>query len=154
MPVQCTCHTCGSTFFVPPSHIKYGKGIHCSRACYFARRIPVAQRFWSKVDKNGPIASHAPGLGQCWIWTGSTSEGYGQINVGGGDGRHDWAHRVSWEIHHGPIPDGLWVLHRCDNPSCVRPDHLFLGTVADNNRDMIAKGRHRSPSGHRQSSSM
>lgn len=52
------------------------------------------------------------------------------------------SHRVAWTISHGPIPDGLWVLHRCDNPPCCNPAHLFLGTVSDNNKDMCAKGRH------------
>lgn len=91
---------------------------------------PVSDRFWPHVEKSEG----------CWMWTASTwSFGHGRMSAGGG--RDTGAHRVSWEIHYGPIPDGLQVLHRCDNPSCVRPDHLFLGTHTDNMHDMITKGR-------------
>lgn len=75
----------------------------------------------------------------CWVWMGSLlNTGYGQLRIGG---KQLTAHRVSWTIHHGPIPEGMCVLHRCDHPPCVRPDHLFLGTIADNNADKKAKGR-------------
>lgn len=79
----------------------------------------------------------------CWEWTGPMSGvGYGRVRVGRG-----WqlAHRASYELEHGEIPAGLWVLHRCDNPKCVRPDHLFLGTAADNTADMLVKKRDRGP---------
>lgn len=96
---------------------------------------PLDERFWEKVDKTG----------DCWLWTSPPrSGGYGGI----GEpitGRMLAAHRVSWELHYGPIPDGLCVLHQCDVRLCVRPDHLFLGTKQDNTQDMIAKSREHFP---------
>lgn len=87
-------------------------------------------RFWPKVQKTTG----------CWIWTANkTRRGYGLVGVA--SGRSMSAHRASWTLAYGPIPDGLCVLHRCDNPSCVRPDHLFLGSNADNIADREAKGR-------------
>lgn len=94
-------------------------------------RPSLTQRFWSKVC----IADGD----NCWLWTsGLTIYGYGSFGV---EGRSEKAPRVSWVLTYGPIPNGLHVLHRCDTPACVRPDHLFLGTPLDNIRDMIAKGR-------------
>lgn len=94
----------------------------------------IEDRFWSKVDK----AEEG-----CWNWTAATllppHLPYGRFSYEGG--KHVYAHRFSWELHHGRIPKGKLVLHRCDNPRCVRPEHLFLGTHLDNMRDKIAKGR-------------
>jgi len=74
----------------------------------------------------------------CWIWMGSTSKGYGGIKI---KGKMKKVHRVLWELTNGPIPKGMFVLHKCDITECANPDHLFLGTHTDNMRDMIQKGR-------------
>jgi hypothetical protein len=89
----------------------------------------VEDRFWEKADTSG----------ECWEWTaGKFNTGYGQFSV---DGAPQLAHRFSYEMHYGKISDGLHVLHTCDNPPCVNPEHLWLGTQADNNEDRDKKGR-------------
>jgi hypothetical protein len=94
-------------------------------------RRHLKDRFWAKVDKRGKK--------DCWEWAASRdSLGYGRIRSGS---RILSAHRLSWELHKGPIPVGLSVLHRCDNPPCCNPVHLFLGSQQDNVSDMIMKGR-------------
>ena len=96
-------------------------------------RTPPAKRLWSRVDMN-MNGDH------CWEWPGvRDSHGYGTLGVG--RRKHVKAHRVAWESAVGPIPDGMHVLHHCDNPPCVRPSHLFLGTHDDNMADMARKGR-------------
>jgi hypothetical protein len=93
--------------------------------------------FWSRVDKSGPVVRE--GLTPCWMWTGG--RGRGRYGVVWWNKRSDSAHRVAWTLTNGPVPDGLWVLHRCDHPGCVNPDHLWLGTHAENDADREAKGR-------------
>lgn len=101
------------------------------------------ERFWVKVDKTG-------GPDSCWPWTAARHyKGYGQFTwrVSYGVFEERSAHRTAWELAHGPVLDGLHVLHRCDNPPCCNPAHLWLGTNAENNADMMRKGRHVVPLG-------
>lgn len=92
--------------------------------------------FWARVDKeNGPIH---PTLGRCWVWTGGKRNGYGTMIIAR---RTVYAHRVSFVLHRGEMPLGKKVCHRCDTPPCVRDEHFFLGTQADNIGDMRMKGR-------------
>lgn len=93
------------------------------------KRSPIV-RFWEKVDRRGPD--------ECWMWHGSLSNPYGAIHV---DGKEIRASRFSYELHFGSIPDGLNVLHKCDTPGCINPNHLFLGTQLENMQDCKRKGR-------------
>lgn len=158
MPLQTitrACRRCGAPFIpaaylLKPHVIAKGHGGYCGRDCRYAdaRRIPLVDRFWIKVTKTET----------CWPWVGATVSGYGTIGSGGKHGRVLKAHRVAWEIASGePIPDGLWVIHTCDNPPCVRNDtfgtyevnrkllprwgHLALGTEEDNAVDKMIKDR-------------
>ncbi|MBN3757204.1 HNH endonuclease [Paraburkholderia sp. Tr-20389] len=88
-----------------------------------------AQRFWAKVDKSG----------DCWEWTASRRNGYGQMGL---DGRVEYAHRISYQMVNGAIPPGLVVRHSCDNRGCVNPAHLEIGTLEENNQDAIDRNRH------------
>jgi hypothetical protein len=93
-------------------------------------RPSLEERFWPLVQKQDE---------GCWLWIGNrVHSGYGRLTY---DSKTDRAHRISWRLTYGEIPDGLLVCHRCDNPPCVRPEHLFLGTNKDNMQDMASKHR-------------
>lgn len=120
------CERCGVGFFAHPSTVKKGEGKFCSRECGRTRPLDPEQRFWSKVDRNGPIPDYAPHLGQCWLWTANRwSDGYGVFHIKK-DGRkttigaHIWSYRSSI----GPFTDGLTLDHLCRVRHCVRPSHL------------------------------
>lgn len=94
------------------------------------KKIPLGDRFYDRIEKDSS---------GCWLWLGSRGkDGYGRSSI---NRKGVWAHRVSWVIHYRRIPTGMWVLHKCDNPPCVNPDHLFLGTAKDNNLDKVHKNR-------------
>jgi hypothetical protein len=130
MPLQSTCERCGITY---THSYTYRVSRFCSRRCSTiatARTRPLEERFWQFVVKGDG----------CWEWSGTrNARGYGKI--GRWHAGMDYAHRVSYELHVGAIPEGLHVLHHCDNPPCVRPDHLSVGTRRDNMQDAVAKGR-------------
>jgi HNH endonuclease len=113
----------------------------CQQVCHPGRRwisghnltkyhTSFSKRFWTQVERTET----------CWLWRGyRNANGYGMIGL---SSKNMLAHRLSYEMHFGPIPPGLSCCHHCDNPSCVRPEHLFVGTKADNMQDMVRKGRH------------
>lgn len=122
------CQHCGRTFERPPSDRSF-QHVYCSDACYHASRvIPLADRFWKFVQKTD----------SCWLWTGSLdAAGYGKIEF---NGKPVKATHVAWFLETGEWPK-QWVLHKYDNPPCVRFEHLREGDARDNNRDKSAKGR-------------
>lgn len=130
------CPVCGKPFHKHRAYLLRIQHPTCSRACYNANRTgrrtkTLAETFWAKVKKTDT----------CWNWTGSLNAGgYGSFRFLA----KVWhAHRFSWFIHHGEIPAGADVLHSCDNPACVNPGHLHLGTQRDNVREAAARKRMR-----------
>jgi HNH endonuclease len=141
--IECTCALCGRPF---STKFRRQRALqrYCSFSCAMRHRHQAKsawlmatfwQRFWERVVKRDD---------GCWLWTGPVvRQGYGVITRPGFPRakRLFRAHRLSWEDHYGPIPAAVDILHRCDVPACVRPEHLFLGTDLDNQRDAKFKGR-------------
>ena len=134
-----TCGHCGKRFRA--AWWREDTARYCSRKCMGqGARRPLADRLWEKVDRSA-------GADGCWIWTGAKgARGYGRITVVEADGKKiaKNAHRVAWELTHGPLLKGQLVCHNCpggDNPSCVNPAHMFIGSHKENMRDMAKKGR-------------
>lgn len=134
--LQAECKLCGRPFSYQPSESQKttaGRRQYCGRSCSREAKKqtePLAVRFWRHVEKTDG----------CWVWNGGSSgSGYGAILRD--DKTIGRAHRIAWELTRGPIPSKLFVCHHCDNPACVRPDHLFLGTAKDNAQDRENKGR-------------
>lgn len=116
----------------------------CSHACATHPGRPTGdaiERFWSFVDRNGPVPEHRPELGQCWVWNGGAA-GIGEYGNFWLDGKTVAAHRYGFEIQKGPIPNGENVCHHCDLKLCVRGEHLFAGSQRENVQDMMQKGRY------------
>lgn len=110
---------------------RISRGAPAWRAPVAKAKMPGDPRFWALVDRDGD---------GCWEWCGALDgHGYGRTWR---DGGRFLAHRRAWECVNGPIPEGMFVCHKCDNPPCCNPDHLFVGTALDNMRDAIRKGRH------------
>jgi hypothetical protein len=107
-------------------------------------KVSPSERFWARVNKQGPRQPHMET--RCWIWEGKPgTHGYGCLGI---DGTPVLTHRFSWQIHRGPVPKTKFILHHCDVRLCVKPSHLYVGTQKTNMRDKMQRGRHaRSPLG-------
>jgi hypothetical protein len=128
----CTVKGCGKQLLAKGfCQMHYSRNLRHGSPHNLTQRATPGDRFWTKVQKSDG----------CWQWTAYRDPmGYGRFRL---NGEARLAHRVSWEMHNGSIsPEDLCVLHKCDNPSCVNPDHLFLGDRIANVADMVAKGRH------------
>jgi hypothetical protein len=128
--IEIECIFCHKNFKEYKSNIKRGRK-YCSKKCYLSDCVNPIEKFFKSISNENHINN-------CWIWTDKKDKnGYGIIYVN----KNTRAHRYSYELHRRKISDFLFVCHHCDNPSCVNPDHLFLGTALDNARDRDKKKR-------------
>lgn len=135
--MELNCLKCGKPFKTTQSR----PGKYCSAKCGHddKKEKPLSQRLWSKIDVKSED--------ECWPWKGTLNkQGYGAI--GFKDRKPKGAHRVTYQITKGDIPEGMVVMHTCDNPQCCNPKHLKLGTYSDNSEDMVSKGRGNPPKGN------
>lgn len=139
--VERICGVCSAKFMAKECYVKRGQYLFCSAECRKKSRFTaLEERFRQNL---GPVTERG-----CIPWTGYLNpQGYGMISLGGRGSQRVLAHRLAYERANGPIPDGLFALHRCDTPCCVNPDHIFLGTQTDNMADMDAKGRRKAAAG-------
>ncbi len=145
--IEKNCLFCGKIITPLISRIKRGGGKFCSQHCCGKynyknkpcfKKLSAEEYFFKQISTEDHIDN-------CWIWVGHRNkQGYGRLRVK----RKDWvSHRYSWTIYNGDILSGLCILHRCDNPPCCNPDHLFIGTHQDNSKDMVIKKRNRDDKG-------
>ena len=140
--IHSKCAECGNPFYAVEKEFRNGRRF-CSIKCSMVRRTKKAKEsFWGRCARNTET--------NCWEWSGAVGRPptlpYGRFKL---NGKEDKAHRWSWRFTFGEIPKDLWVLHKCDNPKCISPFHLFLGTPADNVHDCMKKGRRRKVKGTR-----
>lgn len=132
----CKIEGCGKS-----SYARGWCGMHYRRWRLYGDPLTVKQEQYHGLSLVERLLARREVNGQCWEWAGSAdAKGYGRLNIGD---MPTLVHRVSWEAFHGPIPNGLYVCHRCDNPKCFRPEHLFLGDQQMNMDDKMKKKRHR-----------
>ncbi len=133
--IEVICKVCGKSFFARESQIKIGTGKCCSPKCrgaYVNKPTPVEDRIMKFISVKE--------IDECWEFNGfRNSDGYGRIGIRGS--KTDSAHRVMYKLHKGEIPEGMVVMHACDNPPCCNPSHLKLGSQQENIEDMVAKKR-------------
>jgi hypothetical protein len=135
------CPACQSPFRAFASNLRRGRGKFCSRICANTSPLQAGNAHWASIDLEEKFWAQVTKTETCWLWTGTKNGGgYGVFTP---HKRFTTTHRYSYELKHGAIPDGLAVCHSCDVPSCVNPDHLWLGTGKDNMDDMRTKGRGR-----------